>query len=247
MVVKTGVRTGFLGLPMAAGSLVLFWASVSMGQPSGARAAASAPQLENPYTVAEFGVGILALPTTDICLAQPGTCTKGDVTPYAWIWMLYRATNEFAIGAGTSLARPFSGETTAQTSEIERTHIRQYMLIDVTGRYYGLKLPNVEGWLGMTLGGAVISDQYKTEGETSDAVILGPAGVVVRTEGVSAGIAAGLGWNFAPNWTLESSFRSAWWFLPSERACGTTGDCATLSEDVAMFSLGVGVGYRISL
>ncbi|HNS96422.1 MAG TPA: hypothetical protein PLJ27_14610 [Polyangiaceae bacterium] len=233
------------GFSAAAALTCLGWSLTALGQetPSTTTQLASA----TPYTVAEFGVGILALPTTDICLAQPNTCTKGDLTPHGWIWMLYRASSEFVVGAGTSLARPFSGETTKRTEQIEREHIRQYMMIDVTGRYYGLRLPSVEGWLGMTFGGAVISDQYKTTGEASDAVILGPAGVVVRTEGLSAGIAAGLGWAFAPNWTLESSFRSAWWFLPSDRACGTTVDCATLSDDVAIFSLGIGVGYRISL
>lgn len=233
-------------LALAMSSLVSVQAHAQK-EAAGARDAAAAPQLDNPYTVAEVGLGILTLPTTDICLTQPGTCTKGDTNPYAWIWMLYRATNDFAVGAGTSLARPFSAESTQRTEEIERTHLREYMLIDITGRYYGLQLPNVEGWLGMTVGGAVISDQYKTNAETSDAVILGPSGVVVRTEGVTAGIGAGVGWNFARNWTVEGSFRSAWWFLPSDRACGTTGDCATLSQDVAMFSLGVGVGYRISL
>lgn len=212
-----------------------------------ARAAAAAPGLENPYTVAEFGLGILTLPTSDVCLTQPGTCTKGDTNPYAWVWMLYRATPDIAIGAGTSYARPLSGDITQRTEDIERSHTRSYMLIDVTGRYYGLRFTTVEAWLGMTVGGAVISDQYKTETESSDAVILGPSGVVVRTEGLSAGLGAGVGWNFASNWTLESSFRSSWWFLPESKACGTTGDCATLSDDVAMFSLGVGVGYRISL
>ena len=211
------------------------------------RDAAAAPSLDNPYTFAEFGVGVLTLPTTDICLTAPNTCTKGDTNPYAWVWMLYRINHDFAIGAGTSYARGFSSDTTLETESVERSHRRSYMLIDVTGRYYGLRLPNIEGWLGMTVGGAVISDSYTTETESSDAVILGPSGVVVRTEGLSAGLGAGIGWSFARNWSVETSFRSAWWFLPSERECGPTGDCATLSEDVPMFSLGVGVGYRISL
>ncbi|MFW5739875.1 MAG: hypothetical protein ACOC1F_05875 [Myxococcota bacterium] len=212
-----------------------------------ARAAASAPRLQNPYTVAEVGLGILTLPTTDVCLTQPGTCTKGDTNPYGWIWMLYRASEQFAIGAGTSYARSLSSDTTLMTDNVERSHTRNYMLIDVTGRYYGLRFPHLEGWLGMTVGGAVISDQYKTETESSDAVILGPGGVVVRTEGLSAGLSAGVGWTFMRNWSLETSFRTAWWFLPEDKACGPTGDCATLADDVPMFSLGIGVGYRISL
>lgn len=232
---------------MLACLLTSAWPAAAQKETARARAATAAPSLDNPFTVAEFGVGILTLPGKKFCLTQPGTCTKGDTNPYAWVWMLYRATPDFAIGAGTSYARPFSSETTQRTESLERSHMRHYMLIDVTGRYYGLRLNTVEGWLGMTVGGAVISDQYKTETESSDAVILGPSGVLVRTEGVTAGLGAGVGWNFTRNWTLETSFRSAWWFLPSEKSCGPTGDCATLSDDVAVFSLGIGVGYRISL
>jgi hypothetical protein len=161
--------------------------------------------------------------------------------------MLYRATDDFAIGAGTSLARPFSAESTQKTEDFERTHLREYLLIDVTGRYYGLRLPNFEGWFGLTVGGTIISDQFKTKAETSDAVIIGTGGVLVRTEGLTAGIGGGIGWCFATNWAVESSFRSAWWFLPSKRKCGTTGDCASLTDDVAMFTLALGISYRISL
>ncbi len=212
-----------------------------------ARAATAAPRLDNPFTVAEFGVGILSLPATEFCLTNPGSCTKGDTNPYGWGWMLYRATPHFAIGAGTGYARQFSKETTYESESFERIHTRNYMLIDVIARYYGLRLGAVEGWLGVTAGGAVISDLYQTQTESSDAVILGPTGVLIRTEGASAGFGAGLGWNFTRNWTLETSLRSAWWFLPSKKSCGPTGDCATLSSDVAMFSLGIGVGYRVSL
>lgn len=230
-------------------ALITAWTGNASAQKEAAatRAAAAAPRLDNPYTYAEFGLGILTLPTTDVCLTEPDTCTKGDTNPLAWVWMLYRAHPDFAIGAGTSYARSLSSDTTLKTASVERSHTRNYMLIDVTGRYYGLHLPNIEGWLGVTVGGAVISDRYSTVTESSDAVILGPSGVVVRTEGLSAGLGAGIGWTFARNWSVESSFRTAWWFLPSEKECGPTGDCATLAEDVPMFSLGVGVGYRISL
>ena len=240
-------RTARVGFTFGVSLALLLLAPTAFAETSRARAAAEAPRLDNPYTVAEFGVGILTLPTTDVCLTRPGTCTKGDTDPYAWVWMLYRATGDFAIGAGTSYARSLSSDTTLRTETLERSHTRNYMLIDVTGRYYGLRFPTLEGWLGVTVGGAVVSDHYKTVTESSDAVILGPSGVVIRTEGVSAGIGAGVGWTFAKNWSLESSFRTAWWFLPSDKACGPTGDCATLSSDVAMFSLGIGVGYRISL
>jgi len=204
-------------------------------------------QPQSRYTVAEFGPGVLALPTSHFLPTQSDIRTKGEVVPYAWIWMLYRVTEDFAVGAGASLGIPFSTDITQRTQEIVRAHKRQYLLIDMIGRFYGLRLPGFDGWLGTTVGGAVISDQFKTESHTTEAVILGPAGVVVRTEGLSAGIAAGFGWSVSHNWTLEASVRSSWWFLPQERACGTTGECATLASSAAMFSLGIGLGYRVSL
>lgn len=227
--------------------LVLLGSSTSTpAQTSNAMSEAASTQ-HNPYTVAEFGPGLLALPTSHFLLTQSDTRTRGEVVPYVWIWMLYRVTQDFAVGAGASLAIPFSTEITQRTDEIERGHKRQYLLIDMTGRYYGLRLPGFDGWLGVTVGGAVISDQFKTVSYTTEAVILGPAGVVVRTEGLSAGLTAGFGWSVSQNWTLEASVRSSWWFLPSERACGTTGECATLASGVAAFSLGIGAGYRVSL
>lgn len=213
-----------------------------------ARAAVAAPSLDNPYTLAEVGLGVLTLPTTDICLTDPSSCTKGDTSPFGYVWMLYRPNSTYAIGAGASYLPPVGSDTPQRGfSELDRTHTRQYLLIDVIGRYYALHLDTVDGWLGMTAGGVVVSDRYKTNAENPSAPILGPTGIAIRTEGLTAGLAAGVGWNFALNWTVESSFRTAWWFLPSEKACAATGDCATLSDDVAMFTLSIGVGYRIAL
>ncbi|MCL2823699.1 MAG: hypothetical protein FWD57_06885 [Polyangiaceae bacterium] len=219
--------------------------SSSYSAPS--RKADEASQMQNPYTVAEFGVGLFTLPTSVFELTRLDTRTRGEAIPYSWVWMLYRVTDDFAIGAGSSLAIPFSKEITEHTSEIKRSHKRQYLLIDATARYYGLRLPGIDGWIGATLGGAVISDQFRTEAATTGAVILGPSGVVVRTEGLSAGATAGLSWVFLQNWTVEGSVRVAWWFLPSDRECGMTGDCATLSNGVLMMSAGVGIGYRVWL
>ncbi|MCU0694731.1 MAG: hypothetical protein MUF54_25415 [Polyangiaceae bacterium] len=117
----------------------------------------------------------------------------------------------------------------------------------MVGRYYVLQLDTVEAWTGVTAGGVVVADQYNTQVENPSAPILGPQGVSVRTEGLAAGIAAGAGWKFSPDWSVEGSLRTAWWFLPSDKACAPTGDCATLSSDVAMFTLAVGVSYRIPM
>lgn len=212
------------------------------------RDAAAARELQKPYTQAEAGVGILTLPTTDVCLTAPNTCTRGDITPEAYVWMLYRAAGLYAIGAGAAYALSMKSDTPQRTyANLDRSHKRDYLMIDVTGRYYALHLAWLEGWLGMTVGGVVVYDRYTTKMENPSAPILGPSGVLARTEGLSMGLGAGLGWTFAANWSLETALRSAWWFLPSTRACAPTGDCATLAKDVAVFTLGIGVAYRIAL
>ena len=236
-----------VGVAVGVGVAVLCASTLCAAQMLGPGKKSWESQQWSPYTVAEFGPGVLALPTSDFLLTQSDTRTKGEMVPYFWAWMLYRMTNAVAVGAGVSLAVPFSKETTQRTDSIVRSHKRQYLLFDVTGRYYAFQWPEVDGWLGATLGGAVISDRFNTEAHTTDAVIMGPGGVVVRTEGLSAGLTAGTGWHLSENWTLEASARFSWWFLTSHRACGTTGECATLAEGVAAFSVGLGAGYRISL
>lgn len=221
---------------------------VNAQQTSMARDAVAARELQKPYTQVEGGLGMLTLPATDVCLTAPNTCTRGDVTPQGYVWMLYRAEGFYAIGAGAGYAPSTRTDTPQRTyANLDRSHKRDYLTIDMVGRYYALRSQWLEGWVGVTFGGVVVYDHYNTKTEDPSAPILGPSGVVVRTEGLSTGIAAGLGWTFAANWSVETALRSAWWFLPSTRACAPTGDCATLGNDVAMFTLGIGVAYRIAL
>lgn len=229
--------------------IVTFVSSLAFAQETAKnRAVAFAHELDRPYTMAEFGVGMLTLPTTDICLANPQTCTKGDISLDGFAWMLYRPNAHWAVGAGVTYAMPSNSGTPQQTeANLNRTHSRRYLLADVTARYYALHLDWLEGWFGATAGAVVVSDTYKSNIENPSAPILGVNGISVRTEGVSGGLAAGIGWSFAPNWSIEGQLRSAWWVLPSTRACAPTGDCATLANSVAMFSLGLAIGYRISL
>ena len=207
-----------------------------------------ARQLDKPYTQGEAGIGMLTLPATKVCLTAPNTCTRGDASAEGYVWMLHRASRRFAIGAGATYAPATSTDTPQKTySNLSRSHEREYVMADIMGRYYALRSDWLEGWLGMTLGAVVVNDRYTTKTENPSAPIIGPSGVMMRSEGLSMGIAAGLGWTFTTNWSLEASLRSAWWFLPDTRACAPTGDCATLSGNVAVFTLGAGVAYRIAL
>lgn len=233
------------------GVIVLVWPGTSLAQESSrTRDAAAAREHSRPHTQAEAGLGILTLPAKDICLTAPQTCTDGDIKPQAHVWMLYRPNRHWAVGAGVTYAPSASSDTPQRTpANLDREHKREYFMGDVTGRYYALSLNWLEGWVGVTAGAVVITDRYQTDYpyEDESAPILGPDGIYLRTEGLSAGFTAGLGWAFAVNWSAGASFRSAWWFLPGEQSCAPTGDCATLSGHVAMFTIGASVAYRISL
>lgn len=212
------------------------------------RSAAVARLADRPYTQAELGLGMLTLPGAKFCLSNPGSCTRGDTSPEGFLVMLYRPNRLWGFGAGATVGLP-SGSDTPQApyGNLDRSHTRSYLMFDAMARYYGLQLPWIEGWLGGTLGGVVISDQYTNNAENPSAPILGPKGVNVRTEGMSAGIEAGIAWSFANNWSITGMLRSAWWFLPSKKECAPTGDCATLGGETAMFSLGGSIAYRIGL
>ncbi len=235
-------------LAMGTGIATLVARDAAAQQTAMARDAIAARQLDKPYTQVEAGLGMLTLPATNVCLTAPNTCTRGDITPQGYAWMLYRTGGTYAVGAGVGYAPATRTDTPQRTyANLDRSHKRDYLTIDMVGRYYALRSSWLEGWLGMTVGGVVVYDRFETKTESPSAPILGPSGVVLRTEGVSMGIAGGLGWTFAPNWSVEAAVRSAWWFLPGTRQCAPTGDCATLANDVAMFNLGIGVGYRIAL
>jgi hypothetical protein len=212
------------------------------------RYAAVAPRADRPYTQAEFGVGMLTLPASKFCLSAPSSCTRGDISPEAYVLMLFRPNRSFGIGAGVALGLP-SGSEQSQSpyNDVDRSHSRSYLMIDVVGRYYALQLPTLDGWVGGPFGGVVISDQYTNNADNPSAPILGPKGVIIRTEGVSLGLEAGFAWSFARNWSIGGVLRSARWVLPSTQECAPTGDCATLSGSNSMFSLVGTISYRIGL
>ena len=70
--------------------------------PVAAAQAMAARATDRPYTLAQLGVGFLILPTADVCL-KSRLCTKGDTSAEIDFWQLYRASPEFAIGAGASV------------------------------------------------------------------------------------------------------------------------------------------------
>jgi hypothetical protein len=230
-----------------AAALVLAASGAAAQETPRGRSAAVARLADRPYTQAELGVGVLTLPRARFCLSNPQTCTRGDLNPAGFVAMLYRPNRLFAVGAGAMMGVPSGSNEPASSQDVDRSHTRSYLMFDATARYYALQLDWIEGWVGGTLGGVVIKDQYTNKTENPSAPILGPGGISIRTEGVGAGIEAGVAWSFALNFSVAAMLRTAWWFLPEEKAAGPTGDSATLSGQTPMFSLGVALAYRIGL
>jgi len=233
----------------AVGACALLVAGESQAQETAnTRSAVAARLSDRPYTQAELGVGMLTLPATEFCLRDPASCTRGEIVPAGFLEMLYRPNRRFAIGAGATMAVSNSDtRPTGTYTQMDRSHSRNYLLFDTAARYYALQLGWIEGWIGASMGAVIVRDMYTNNADNPSAPIVGPKGVDVRSEALTAGIEAGLAWSFGKNWSLAAALRSAWWFLPKQRACAPTGDCATLSGSTPMFSLSAVLGYRIGL
>jgi len=211
------------------------------------RNALAARGLDRPYTMAQLGVGLLTLPTADVCLKLG--CTKGDVTIEADFWQFYRANRRFAVGAGATVAvKPATDKPRDEQGIIERSHTRSYFLVEAQGRYYWASNPAFEGWVGATGGAVIVSDRYSIEGgDEPAAAIIGPRASTIRTEGGTIGAALGAQWSFAPNWAAGFTLRYARWFLPSTAETTVFLDRATLTDQQTVLNFGLSCTYRIAL
>ena len=202
---------------------------------------------ERPHTETTGGVGMLTLPSRKVCIGRSNNCSRGHTYPSVRVWMLYRFAPELAVGAGAGFAHPLSAQVYEETEDYERQHTRNYVWLEGMGRYYGLRLSSLQGWFGITTGVVIVSDVYEARLKDQETAILGRSGVVLRTEGLSFGMAWGLDWNFVGNWLLQGTLQSSMWLLPKAPACGPTKECATLSGDMTAFTAGIHVGYKIAL
>ena len=203
--------------------------------------------LDQPYTLAQLGVGVLSLPSASVCLAAL-PCTKGDTSIEANFWQFYRANRLFAIGAGASVAlKPTTDTTTTETGQV-RNHSRSYFLVEGQGRFYAVHAIPFEAFVGATVGGIVLSDRYSNAGSAPVTIaIIGPRVSTLRTEGLSLGGLVGLSWFFLPNWALGATFRYLRWFLPHEPATTVFLDRASLTDQQSAVDLGISATYRIAL
>ncbi len=222
--------------------------AAAIAPPAHAETTPNPPVFDRPYTVAQLGVGLLTLPAADVCL-QGRACTKGDNSIELDFWQIYRATRQFAVGAGATVALvPVTDNPPSPDPTIARTHTRSYFLVEAQGRYYFVHARTFEAWLGITAGGVIVSDRYAIDiDEKSTAAIIGPRASTVRTEGGAIGGLLGSNWHFAPNWAFGFSIRYMQWFLPHEPATTVFLDRASLSGEQRAFNFGISCSYRIAL
>jgi hypothetical protein len=246
----------------AAPAIALFAVGASVAS-SSPRAAAddssSQALLFRSHTVAEVEGGILALPTAPISAANRGGSTplgtvgNGDATLMTGVHVLYRATPEWAIGAGGTFAPLPTSDPNVGTSGISRSHSRGYLTLGGEGRYFPLQTRWLQGWIGANVGGVIVADRFTTNGGVAVPSLLGDPTVTVSTEGFSAGVQAGIDYIITDRLVVGLAFRGDWWLLPKQKpfsdesSCDPIGDCPTLTGSVAAFEASLTFGYRIPL
>jgi hypothetical protein len=216
--------------------------------------------LDRPQTVAEAEVGILALPTAPISPSNRGGSTplgavgNGDATVQTGVHLVYRASREWAFGAGALFApRPTSDPNAGGASGLSRTHSRSYLFLGGEVRYFALRSRWFEGWFGLTSGALIVADRFSTDNIPAVPSILGTNTVTVSTEGFAIGAQVGADYLVNDNFVIGLALRADRWLLPSEKpfsqqtSCDPIGDCPTLTGNIAEFEMGLTFGYRIAL
>lgn len=202
-----------------------------------------------PYTMAQLGAGILALPAAEVCPTSPDQCDNGETSLAVGIQNMYR-TGPLGFGAGVIWANTLRNDAARGADNLERDHSRRYFLVEGIFRYYAIKSSDWEGWVGSTIGAVIVRDAWSVSADRDppeDTAFVGPRAVTIGTEGLAAGIAGGAEWSFADNWAFGSHLRYSNWLLPSEPQSSPQLDIASLSGRVDMFDFGISIAYLIAL
>jgi hypothetical protein len=251
------IKLGHAALFLIAG-IGASWPGVARGQTDSPRShpGGLAAPAHRPVGIAELGIGWLTLPGAEVCVdTARSSCEQGDTSLELELWQLYRANLAFAFGAGITLGlvpttdAPATDAAPAPGQQpIVRDHSRGYFTVEAIGRYYPFVGQNLEWWVGLTGGLVVVSDSYSADqNPDSEYALVGPRGQTIRTEGYTIGLATGIAYALAPNWSLGGSLRYGSWFLPGERASNPLGDTASLTGQNNLFAFGINIAYRVAL
>ncbi|MDP9034586.1 MAG: hypothetical protein M3O50_07240 [Myxococcota bacterium] len=243
-------------------ALPLLAAALGIAPSAAAQDTGRSPRLlfDRPHTVAELEAGIIVLPSAPISAANRGGTTplgtvgNGDATVQTGIHLLYRATRDWAIGAGGMFApRPTSDPNYGGASGLKRTHARSYLFLGGELRYFPIRTRWFEGWVGVTGGGILVADRFTTNAGQEVPSVLGTKTVTVSTEGFAIGAQAGGNYLITDQLVIGLTLRADRWTLPSQKpfsqetSCDLIGDCPTLTGSAAAFELGLTIAYRIPL
>ena len=213
------------------------------------RRAIAAKEMDRPYTLTEIEAGFLALPAADVCTRSTTDCEQGEGSLAVGIRNLYRF-GPFGIGAGIMWATTLRSDAARGADDLKREHSRSYFLVEGVFRYYALRGESWEGWAGATLGGVVVNDSWSVLADRepyADTDFVGPRASTLGTEGLSAGVAIGTEWSFAPSWSLGTMLRYSNWFFPESPKPLPLNDPASLSGRVDMIALSIALAYHIAL
>ncbi len=208
-------------------------------------------RMQRLHGMAEVGLGWLTLPGAEVCVERGVSpdCRRGDSSLALEAWQIFRLPSGFALGGGVMLGlTPTTDAPPREIPEVERRHSRGYLTVEGGVRYYPYVGESLEGWLGLSGGLVVISDTFSTVPQSGEQKpLIGPAGVVVRTEGGTFGMGGGVAYEFARNWTFGGNLRMGSWFLPLEPGVSPLGDEASLVGQVSWFLVTLNVAYRVQL
>ncbi len=206
---------------------------------------------DEPHTIFQVGLGLLALPSADVCPISLDNCEQGETSIGLRFHNLYRL-DDFGVGAGIAWAIGLRRQAAAgdEDGRLGREHSRSYFLFEGQFRYYLPRLGAWEWWVGTNLGVVVLNDSWSVLADRepyADTDFVGPRAMTVATEGFFWGLGAGGQWRFAGNWIFGPRFHYANWFLPEDREKTTLGDSASLAGRVDVFDFGLVMAYRVPL
>lgn len=197
----------------------------------------------HPYGLVEFGVGVMALPDAKLCGGSAG-CDRGDVSLEVDAWPLFRASPNFAVGAGMTLALIPMQEVPRLDTTFPREHARRYFTAEGIGRYYFVHGPAMEVWTGISAGLIVVSDNFRTRSKDPEVTIIGANSANIATEGLSLGLGTGITFGVNRHLQVGATLRFANWYLPPTPDVIAFGEVASLSNRVTMLNLALTVAYH---
>ena len=210
-----------------------------------------ATRMERLHGMMEAGLGWVMLPGAEVCVQHrdDSACRRGDSSLSLEAWQIFRLPPAWALGGGVMLGlTPTTDAPARQLPDVERDHTRGYLTVEFAGRYYPYVGENFEAWVGMVSGLVVVSDTFSTlSAPGEEKPLIGPAGVVIRSEGGSIAAAGGVAYEFSRGWSFGGGLRLGSWFLPRHPGKSPLGDEASLVGRNNVIAVAIHIDYRVPL